>query len=487
MLSVPTCDLTARTTKGADLEFAAVVKCCEELSKATARPRRVFLVEKLWEMYGRMDHNLFPLLRLLLPHLDSERPMYKVKEKQLAKMYVALHSLPEGGSETRELLNWKRPSNFNKTLSGNFPDKAISVVERRCLSRADLPEYLSVRQLNKLLDDLALAEPGAGKLAVFKRIHERTTAVEQKWILRVILRDMTIGFKEDSIFKLLHPDAQELYNTMCDLEGMCAKCRDPSFRQEEIHLTLFKPLRPRTALRGLWRDVDRVMRRKGPYVAQYKLDGDRVMLHFDRHPAESGARGGGGGGAYEDSDDEYGGGGGGGDKGDPHGLLGGARVEWWTRNTKNFTSGYGEPFAPILQEVLPPSLTSCVLDGEMMVYDPDTGDYAPFGENRSMFDWRRAPPAPNPPRHHRHHCHHRHPPPPPPAGGSTTTARSSSATWSSTRCGSTARTSPGCPSASGGPRSRRRCGGRRTRSSCSSSSRSRRAWSTACRAPRPTR
>ena len=113
------------------------------------------LIETLWKMFGREDHNLFPLLRLILPHLDSVRPMYKVKEKQLAKMYVTLHSMPESGTEAKarrlgppvrrgrwlsslraqELLNWKRPSNFNKTLSGNFPDKAISVVKHRCLSR----------------------------------------------------------------------------------------------------------------------------------------------------------------------------------------------------------------------------------------------------------------------------------------------------------------------------------------------------------------
>ena len=61
----------------------------------------MYLVETLWTMYGREDHNLFPLMRLILPHLDSQRPMYKVKEKQLAKMYVKMLGIPETSSETK--------------------------------------------------------------------------------------------------------------------------------------------------------------------------------------------------------------------------------------------------------------------------------------------------------------------------------------------------------------------------------------------------
>ena len=72
---------------------------------------------------------------------------------------------------------------------------------------------------------LALALALALSLAL---THTRCTALEQKWLLRVITKDLAIGLKEDKIFKMLHPDAQELYNSVCDLKQTCERCADPA-------------------------------------------------------------------------------------------------------------------------------------------------------------------------------------------------------------------------------------------------------------------
>lgn len=119
---------------------------------------------------------------------------------------------------------------------------------------------------------------------------------------------------------------------------------------------LFKPFKPRLAHKADYRTVHKEMYKKGDYVAEYKLDGERVVLHFRR--------------------------------GD--GAGGSARAEWWTRNCHNFTHQYGEALAPVLAECLSPELRECILDGEMMVWNQATGDYAPFGENRSLAgDYKR--------------------------------------------------------------------------------------------------
>jgi hypothetical protein len=85
---------------------------------------------------------------------------------------------------------------------------------------------------------------------------------------------------------------------------------------------LFKPFKPRLAHKADYRTVHKEMYKKGDYVAEYKLDGERVVLHFRR--------------------------------GD--GAGGSARAEWWTRNCHNFTHQYGEALAPVLAECLSPEL-----------------------------------------------------------------------------------------------------------------------------------
>jgi DNA ligase-4 len=95
--------------------------------------------------------------------------------------------------------------------------------------------------------------------------------------------------------------------------------------------------------------VHRILSKKGPYVVEHKLDGERVMFHYRR----------------------------------------GAQPQWWTRNCNDFSAQYNEPMRDALASCLPASLTDCLLDGEMMVWNRDTGEYAAFGENRSLNDYRR--------------------------------------------------------------------------------------------------
>ena len=126
------------------------------------------------------------------------------------------------------------------------------------------------------------------------------------------------------------------------------------------------------------------MIKKGPYVAEYKLDGERILMHFERSPSHEG----------------------------------GQKTQWWSRNNKDATTWYGEDMKPIVNRCVPLSVESVVLDGELLVYDRDTnpninpnpnpnpepepdpnpdpepdpnqvydrdtGDFAPFGTNRSM-------------------------------------------------------------------------------------------------------
>ena len=255
------------------------------------------------------------------------------------------------------MLNWKKPaSGFGRSEQGNFPEVVHSVIKDRCLTRAQITKPVTIAELNTWLDDLARANGVSDKTKLLTAIHQRMTAQEQRWMLRIVIKDMQIGMKETSIFKELHPDAQELYNSVCDLQATCQQCSDPSFRLSSITLQLFKPVKPRLAARVTWHEVPKLLGKKGRFVAEYKLDGERVLLHFERAPTGS-------------------------DKAD--------RVQWWTRNCHDCTGNYGEAMAPVLAKCFGPAVKSLVLDGEMMVWNRLTGEYSPFGENRSLSDSKK--------------------------------------------------------------------------------------------------
>ena len=230
--------------KGENLPFESLCNCFEELCKSTNdRHHRERLVRKLWDNFAIHEQPSFPLFRLMLPHLDtSSRPNYKLKQKGLANLYVALMGLQPNSAEARTIVDWKRPSTgFQRSEQGNFPEVLYSVIKGRCKPRTDLPHRITVGEVNALLDRLANESE---KLRPMQEIHLKCTALEQKWLLRVITKDLSIGLKEDKIFKLLHPDAQELYNSVCDLAQTCERCSDPEYRLESISLELFTPARP---------------------------------------------------------------------------------------------------------------------------------------------------------------------------------------------------------------------------------------------------
>lgn len=46
----------------------------------------------------------------------------------------------------------------------------------------------------------------------------KMTAVEQKWLIRVLLKDMRLGIGQNTIFNAWHPDAKDYYDVTNSLE-----------------------------------------------------------------------------------------------------------------------------------------------------------------------------------------------------------------------------------------------------------------------------
>ena len=63
----------------------------------------------------------------------------------------------------------------------------------------------------QLLDRLYTEQEQTGKDAVLNEIIRKCSAQEQKWIVRVILKDLKIGLRHERVLKFYHPDAMDAY------------------------------------------------------------------------------------------------------------------------------------------------------------------------------------------------------------------------------------------------------------------------------------
>ncbi|KAF8636375.1 hypothetical protein AX17_003558 [Amanita inopinata Kibby_2008] len=324
--------------------FSILVALFEKLQAERKHDRRRRFLEA-WFNHWRTEkgYDLYPVLRLILPQKDRERAVYGLKEKNLAKVYIKLIPLGMRDPDAIRLLNWKKP-NERYTSSGDFPGVLYDIVSKRS---SVIEGSLTIDDLNDILDELS---KNMGKQDVqsklLQRIYNRSTAEEQRWIVRIILKDMIISVKETTVFSVFHPDAQDLYNTCSDLKKVVWELWDPSFRlnAENKNVQLFYAFTPMLCKRPTRTIEETVKEMDGSeFFIEEKLDGERIQLH---------KRG-----------NEY---------------------FYCSRKGKDYTYLYGKhvgigSLTPFIDHAFDPRVDSIILDGEMLVWDPVSERNLAFG------------------------------------------------------------------------------------------------------------
>jgi DNA ligase-4 len=331
----------ARIARGFEdsVQFDTVVLFCEQLSKTTKHDKRRELITR---MFATWRGDKFLLMRLLLPHLDKERQSYGMKESVLARMYVDLLTIAVTSEHARQLLQWKRPSSGH--ASGDF----AGVVEQALHSRLRSSSTLTVGDLNRALDDLARAVDRADKKAVLNRLLLNSTAREQKWIVRIILKELKLGVSEKTFLKAFHVDAEEYFNITSSLRRVCDTLIDPAIRlPRTAGISLFHPVKPMLASRCDIESVPKLMR-SGAFGIELKYDGERIQVHKD-----------------------------------------GNTVRLFTRRANEYTDKYVTLIPKLLKHIAP-SVRNCIIDGELMVWDTVQGAFEQFGHLKTFANYDKS-------------------------------------------------------------------------------------------------
>ncbi|KAG8859696.1 DNA ligase (ATP) [Tulasnella sp. 330] len=321
--------------------FSRIVGLFEVLrdSKPQARKDKLDHWFTIWRTH--VGNDLYPAMRLILPHKDRERATYGLKEAGIAKAFIGALGLDRHSRDATRLIKWKQPTSDNKT-AGDFPSVVFDVVN----ARSTVTEgTMSVDDINDVLDEISRAGKEAEYIKLFTRITEGCTPNQQRWLVRIILKDLSISVKESTVLAVFHPDAMEMFNTSSDLKRVCWLLPNQNQRASdaEKQVQLFQAFQPMLCKRGRTLKESVKMMARQEFIMEEKLDGERMQLHKR-----------------------------------------GNQFFYCSRKGKDYTYLYGATvgegaLTPWIQDAFDERITDVILDGEMVVWDPSLEKYCDFG------------------------------------------------------------------------------------------------------------
>ncbi|QSZ37187.1 hypothetical protein DSL72_009281 [Monilinia vaccinii-corymbosi] len=323
--------------------------------------RRKIITRFMSRWRSQVGDDFFPAMRLIIPEKDRDRAMYGLKEVSIAKLLIKTLSLSKDSDDGYNLINWKLPARGPPSSnSGDFSGRCYEVLSKRPM-RQKVGD-MSIGEVNELLDKLALAQKEESQLPIFREFYQRMNAEELVWLVRMILRQMKIGASEKTFLNIWHPDGEALFNVSSSLRRVCWELADPTVTLEadETGVELMSCFQPQLAqfMPSSFQKLFDKMCPPDPenkdreFWIEEKLDGERIQMHM------------------EESDD----------------VPGSYRFSWWSRKGKDYTYLYGNSFEDDnsaltrhMKDAFDPRVSSIILDGEMITWDPVTNKMVAFG------------------------------------------------------------------------------------------------------------
>ena len=223
----------------------------------------------------------FPLVRLVIPEGDHERRTYNIQNRKLIDLYINRLGISKTSNSAKRLRNWRNPNvlkrmnvrNF-QTIAGDFP----RVVESVLLTQAKRDDSdMTIGDINNQLNKLCKASLKEEREAVVMWMVKNLSPKEQKWMIRVILKEMKLGIKLAKVLSFLGgSNAVNHYTACSDLRKVVENLHDRTAGKAEIQIGT--PFYPMLAKRLNNFDVERAMRGER-FGMEPKMDGERMLIH----------------------------------------------------------------------------------------------------------------------------------------------------------------------------------------------------------------
>lgn len=261
-----------------------------------------------------------------MPKIDRERESYGIQVATMGQLYVRAFNFGPKSTEAKSLTT---PHGFNSATS-DYADVICRVIQNRCPAQCSL----SIMQLNDLLDQIADPKTKRAEVELlFTRIIQSTTAKDQKWIVRIILKKLGLGIAERRILGAYHAKAYTLYERMSFLTRVCdlVDTGKADAAEETDVVALFQPMRAMLCEQAKLNRLPSLLEEQNLFV-EMKMDGERFQIHKEGDVYR-----------YFSRNNEY---------------------------TEQFgNKATGNCYSASLHRKLDASVKSVILDGEMLVWD----------------------------------------------------------------------------------------------------------------------
>ncbi|KAG7858922.1 hypothetical protein KL919_002987 [Ogataea angusta] len=307
-------------------------------------------IEKFLRKYRTVvGKDIYPVARLVLAAKDKTR-VYMTKETRLGFIICRIMRISKENEDYKKIVGWKKIG-FNKLQSSlKFADLLSNIISKRRIDK--LTGQLTVDDVNAYLDKLhELADSDTNsKSKVFEEILDKMNNMELRFFFRIVLKINPI--RRDKIFMYCwHPDSLDVFDLTHDLKFVFWGLTDPRIRLEskEKHSRPMYPFTPQRAKR-IHLDYDLVAQKfSGQFLIEEKYNGERIQLHVEK-------------------------------------TQNGYEYRFFSRNAIDYTSIYGRSsdpssigcISPFLKDAIIDGVQNCILDGEMVSYDPVKKMTLPF-------------------------------------------------------------------------------------------------------------
>jgi DNA ligase-4 len=199
-----------------------------------------------------------------------------MKEATIANMYhdiLGFKAMKSVSDDKMILNNWKNERRDDRDLG-----KTIETIISKRVSATDTTSTL--KDINDLLDRLADSSNEEKIKLVERQIYNKFSAMQQKWIIRIILKDLKLGLTEKEVIGHLHPAAYHKFASCLNLKLLC----ELDITEEDgIEVgSCFMPMLAHGFSRAGVDQVDLVESGLAghPFIMDVKLDGVRVLAHL---------------------------------------------------------------------------------------------------------------------------------------------------------------------------------------------------------------
>jgi hypothetical protein len=235
-------------------------------TSSTQSKEQIFglLVDDSLRTYLSGSSSWFPFWRLIMPDLDTTRPHTGMKERTIALAWADAMSLTPGSRPYQRLLHFSDPTYFGdvgkSNLSATSSDLSLAIQEVVEPRDGTQGSKLTLKQINDLLDELVAIKGGSmfqprrsnhdwreansqtktkqGPSLrqrrcdwVNKLRSKKLSSIEHKWIVRILLQKMELGFSSKSMLGRWMPSALNVYRMNNNLKSVCLTVSNPMWIQ----------------------------------------------------------------------------------------------------------------------------------------------------------------------------------------------------------------------------------------------------------------